>query len=83
MFFYGHPIFRSNSRQTDFAVLLNRYIERCLRESRPVDMESLCIIAGEKVNSKCFASFSFLLFFRPYGGTLSNDFRIGFYLYFS
>ena len=28
---------------------INRLIERCLKESRPIDVESLCMVAGEKV----------------------------------
>ncbi|XP_014805547.1 PREDICTED: exosome complex component RRP45 [Calidris pugnax] len=36
-------------RQTDLLVRLNRLIERCLRNSKCIDTESLCVIAGEKV----------------------------------
>ncbi|XP_064608448.1 exosome complex component RRP45-like isoform X2 [Liolophura sinensis] len=36
-------------RLSDFGVELNRLLERCLKESRCIDTESLCIVAGEKV----------------------------------
>ncbi|KAM9030456.1 exosome complex component RRP45 isoform 2-T2 [Ara ararauna] len=36
-------------RQSDLLVKLNRQIERCLRNSRCIDTESLCIVAGQKV----------------------------------
>ncbi|KAM6362603.1 exosome complex component RRP45 isoform 2-T2 [Alca torda] len=36
-------------RQTDLLVKLNRLIERCLRNSKCIDTESLCVVAGEKV----------------------------------
>ncbi|NXF30109.1 EXOS9 protein, partial [Nyctibius bracteatus] len=36
-------------RQSDLLVKLNRLIERCLRNSKCVDTESLCVVAGEKV----------------------------------
>uniref|UniRef100_A0A8C3PSL9 Exosome complex component RRP45 n=1 Tax=Calidris pygmaea TaxID=425635 RepID=A0A8C3PSL9_9CHAR len=36
-------------RQTDLLVRLNRLIERCLRNSKCIDTESLCVVAGEKV----------------------------------
>ncbi|XP_061300044.1 exosome complex component RRP45 [Pezoporus flaviventris] len=36
-------------RQSDLLVKLNRQIERCLRNSRCIDTESLCVVAGEKV----------------------------------
>ncbi|KAL3880439.1 hypothetical protein ACJMK2_032676 [Sinanodonta woodiana] len=36
-------------RLSDFGVELNRLLERCLKESRCVDTESLCIATGEKV----------------------------------
>ena len=34
---------------TDFGVEVNRFMERFYIESRAVDLESLCIVAGEKV----------------------------------
>jgi exosome complex component RRP45 len=34
---------------TEYGVELNRFMERFFVESRAVDMESLCIVAGEKV----------------------------------
>ncbi|XP_041964049.1 exosome complex component RRP45 isoform X1 [Alosa sapidissima] len=42
------PAFESN-RQSDLLVKLNRQLERCLRTSKCFDMESLCVISGEKV----------------------------------
>ncbi|XP_010146461.1 PREDICTED: exosome complex component RRP45 [Eurypyga helias] len=36
-------------RQPELLVTLNRLIERCLRNSKCIDTESLCVIAGEKV----------------------------------
>ncbi|NXC38392.1 EXOS9 protein, partial [Penelope pileata] len=36
-------------RQSELLVKLNRLIERCLRNSKCVDTESLCVVAGEKV----------------------------------
>ncbi|XP_065489914.1 exosome complex component RRP45 isoform X1 [Caloenas nicobarica] len=36
-------------RQPELLVKLNRLIERCLRNSKCVDTESLCVVAGEKV----------------------------------
>ncbi|XP_017316297.1 exosome complex component RRP45 [Ictalurus punctatus] len=42
------PGFQSN-RQSELLVTLNRQLERCLRNSRCIDTESLCVISGEKV----------------------------------
>ncbi|OWF51161.1 Exosome complex component RRP45 [Mizuhopecten yessoensis] len=42
------PSFESG-RMSELGVEINRLLERCLKESRCVDMESLCIISGEKV----------------------------------
>ena len=36
-------------RPSSQAIEINQFVERCFRESRAIDMESLCIIAGEKV----------------------------------
>ena len=41
--------YESGSRMSEYGVEINRLIERCLKESRPIDVESLCIVAGEKV----------------------------------
>lgn len=38
-------------RQSDLLVKLNRLLERCLRNSKCIDTESLCVVAGEKVGS--------------------------------
>ena len=37
------------SRQSTAAVEISRILERSQKESRAVDTESLCIIAGQKV----------------------------------
>ncbi|CAH3039177.1 unnamed protein product [Porites lobata] len=42
------PAFEAG-RTTEFNVELNRFMERFYVESRAVDVESLCIVAGEKV----------------------------------
>lgn len=42
------PSFQSN-RHSELLVTLNRQLERCLRNSRCIDTESLCVISGEKV----------------------------------
>uniref|UniRef100_A0A8D2CRP6 Exosome complex component RRP45 n=1 Tax=Sciurus vulgaris TaxID=55149 RepID=A0A8D2CRP6_SCIVU len=36
-------------RQSDLLVKLNRLLERCLRNSKCIDTESLCVVGGEKV----------------------------------
>ena len=35
--------------QSDISVQVNRLLEKCLRESKCVDLEALCIVAEEKV----------------------------------
>ncbi|KAJ1216853.1 hypothetical protein NDU88_004452 [Pleurodeles waltl] len=42
------PAFEAG-RQSDLLVKLNRLLERCLRNSKCIDTESLCVAAGEKV----------------------------------
>lgn len=37
------------ARQTDFSVELNRLLERNVKQSQCLDLEALCIRAGEKV----------------------------------
>lgn len=44
----GAPHFEAG-RQSDLAVQLNRLLEKCIKDSRCVDLESLCITAEEKV----------------------------------
>lgn len=41
--------YEAGGRMGDYGVEINRLVERCLKESRPIDVESLCIVAGEKV----------------------------------
>ncbi|XP_061882725.1 exosome complex component RRP45 [Entelurus aequoreus] len=36
-------------RQSELLVKLNRQLERCLRNSKCIDIESLCVVSGEKV----------------------------------
>lgn len=36
-------------RQSELSVKLNRQLERCLRNSKCIDTESLCVVAAEKV----------------------------------
>ncbi|KAM3623504.1 uncharacterized protein V6R79_012026 [Siganus canaliculatus] len=36
-------------RQSELSVKLNRQLERCLRNSKCLDTESLCVVSGEKV----------------------------------
>nr|XP_034969359.1 exosome complex component RRP45 isoform X1 [Zootoca vivipara] len=36
-------------RQSELLIKLNRLLERCLRNSKCIDTESLCVVAGEKV----------------------------------
>lgn len=43
--------------QSDLNVYLNRLIEKCIIDSRCVDLESLCIVAEEKVSSKIEINF--------------------------
>ncbi|XP_035274768.1 exosome complex component RRP45 [Anguilla anguilla] len=42
------PIFEAG-RQSELLVKLNRLLERCLRNSKCIDTESLCVVSGEKV----------------------------------
>lgn len=39
-----------SGRQSEAAALINRQLEKCLKESRCVDLESLCIVADKKVS---------------------------------
>lgn len=36
-------------RQTELGVLINRQLEKCFKDSRCIDLESLCIVADQKV----------------------------------
>ncbi|GBP89736.1 Exosome complex component RRP45 [Eumeta japonica] len=42
------PHFEPN-RQTDLSVYLNRLLEKCFKDSKCIDLESLCIVVEEKV----------------------------------
>ncbi|XP_030029263.2 LOW QUALITY PROTEIN: exosome complex component RRP45 [Manduca sexta] len=42
------PHFEAN-RQTDLSVYLNRLLEKCYKDSKCIDLESLCIVVEEKV----------------------------------
>lgn len=47
--FPNYPRLLPFFRMTEFGTELNRFMERCYVESRAIDVESLCIVAGEKV----------------------------------
>ncbi len=47
-------MFSISIRQSDYSVELNRLLERNVKQSRCLDIESLCIRAGEKGNIKIF-----------------------------
>lgn len=49
----GAPHFEVG-RQSELAVQLNRLLEKCIKDSRCVDLESLCIVSEEKVNVHYF-----------------------------
>ena len=36
-------------RQSEAAILINRQLEKCFKDSKCVDLESLCIVADKKV----------------------------------
>lgn len=38
-----------SGRQTELGVLINRQLEKCFKDSRCIDLESLCIVADQKV----------------------------------
>ena len=42
------------------AIEINRLLERCQKESRAVDTESLCIIAGQKLRPLLLLSLYFI-----------------------
>ncbi|KAF4524684.1 hypothetical protein B566_EDAN009528, partial [Ephemera danica] len=44
----GAPHFETG-RQSDTSIQLNRLLEKCIKDSKCVDLESLCIVAEEKV----------------------------------
>lgn len=37
------------SKQSEFTALINRQIEKCIKDSKCIDLESLCIVADKKV----------------------------------
>lgn len=39
-----------SGRQSNISVQVNRLLEKCLKESKCVDLEALCIVAEEKVS---------------------------------
>lgn len=41
-------------KPSEDCIVVNRVLEKCLRESKCVDLESLCIIADEKVCALTF-----------------------------
>ena len=38
-----------SSKQSETAALINRQIEKCIKDSKCIDLESLCIVADKKV----------------------------------
>lgn len=38
-----------SNRQSEAAILINRQLEKCIKDSRCIDLESLCIVADKKV----------------------------------
>jgi exosome complex component RRP45 len=44
----GAPHFEAG-RQSELAVQINRLLEKCIKDSRCLDLEALCIVAEEKV----------------------------------
>lgn len=52
----GAPHFEVG-RQSELAVQLNRLLEKCIKDSSCVDLESLCIVAEEKVCVSYFRSY--------------------------
>jgi exosome complex component RRP45 len=44
----GAPHFETG-RQSATSIQLNRLLEKCIKDSKCVDLESLCIVAEEKV----------------------------------
>lgn len=38
------------SRQTDLSSQLNRLLEKCIKDSKAVDLESLCVKMNERVS---------------------------------
>lgn len=42
--------------QSELTVQLNRLLEKCIKDSKCVDLESLCIVAEEKVCINYFRS---------------------------
>lgn len=45
----GAPHFEAG-RQSEFSIQLNRLLEKCIKDSKAIDLESLCIKINEKVN---------------------------------
>lgn len=39
-----------SGRHSDISIQVNRLLEKCLKESKCVDLEALCIVAEEKVD---------------------------------
>lgn len=47
----GAPNFEAG-RQSELSIKLNRLLEKCIKDSKAVDLESLCIKVNEKVCEK-------------------------------
>lgn len=48
-------------RNSELSVQLNRLLEKCLKDSKAIDLESLCIKMKEKVICWCLYKYCFLL----------------------
>ena len=55
-------------RPSSYAVEMMRILERCIKESRAIDTESLCIIAGEKASYLLHADAGFMKVFFLFTG---------------
>lgn len=49
----GLPADETSGRSSDEEILISRLLEKAVRRSRAVDLEALCIVAGEQVRSSC------------------------------
>lgn len=53
----GAPNFEAG-RQSDVSIQLNRLLEKCLKDSKAIDLESLCIKLNEKVCKEGMINFT-------------------------
>lgn len=55
-------------RQSELSVHLNRLLEKCIKDSRAVDLESLCIKLAEKVMILLCKSYIIYIYFNLFEG---------------